>query len=123
VFYTTGTRLFSTSKGTKTFFNWPLATSVPQGCQMVHIYIFKQKIPIVVYFERSCNGKGWYTYIFYGHLESVTAIWFILWQFGYVAGGNLVCFPPFWYVVSKKSGNPGAPRSEKQNEKTIFRFD
>jgi hypothetical protein len=37
--------------------------------------------------------------IVYKHLEYFTAIWYILWQFG--------LFFPFWYVRTKKSGNPG----------------
>jgi hypothetical protein len=31
-----------------------------------------------------------------------TVIWYILWPFG----KNVVYFPPFWYIVSRKSGNP-----------------
>jgi hypothetical protein len=37
--------------------------------------------------------------LFYGHLVYFTAIWSILWLFS--------IFFPFWYVVPKKSGNPG----------------
>jgi hypothetical protein len=41
---------------------------------------------------------------FCGHLEYITAIWYILWPFD-----NLVpiwyIFPPFWHIVSQKSGN------------------
>jgi hypothetical protein len=35
---------------------------------------------------------------FYGHLFYFTAIWYILWSFGYIF--------QFWYVVTEKSGNP-----------------
>jgi hypothetical protein len=35
----------------------------------------------------------------YGYLVYFTAIWYILWPLG--------VFFPFWYVVPKKSGNPG----------------
>jgi hypothetical protein len=44
--------------------------------------------------------------IFFGHWEYITALWYILWQFG-----NLV---PIWYISlrfgilrQEKSGNPG----------------
>jgi hypothetical protein len=40
--------------------------------------IFKQKIPIWVNFGGPNNGKCW---IFYGHLEYLTALWYILWPF------------------------------------------
>jgi hypothetical protein len=38
---------------------------------------------------------------FYGYLEHITAVWYILWPFG-----NLVAIwyisPWFWYIVSRK---------------------
>jgi hypothetical protein len=44
--------------------------------------------------------------IFYGHLEYVTGIWYILWPFV-----NLVAiwyiFPRFGQLCQEKSGNPG----------------
>jgi hypothetical protein len=49
--------------------------------------------------------------IFYVHCQYTKAIWYVLWSFG-----NFVViwylFPPFWYIVSKKSGNPGRRRSK-----------
>jgi hypothetical protein len=43
--------------------------------------------------------------IFFGYLEYISAIWYMLWPFG-----NLVTiwyiFPPFWYIVSRKIGQP-----------------
>jgi hypothetical protein len=43
--------------------------------------------------------------IFYGLLVHFTDFCYTLWIFGIVRG-NLVYFPPFWYFVSRKSGNP-----------------
>jgi hypothetical protein len=52
--------------------------------------------------------------ILYGHLEYCMVIWNIVWSFGIFFGhlvhfmaiwlccGNLVYFPTFWYIVSKK---------------------
>jgi hypothetical protein len=40
--------------------------------------------------------------IFYGHLVHFTVFCYILWTFGIVRG-NLVYFPPFWYVSTKKN--------------------
>jgi hypothetical protein len=49
--------------------------------------------------------------IFSGHLVCFTAIGYILWPFG-IFNGYLIYFFPFWYVVPKKSGNPGCePKS------------
>jgi hypothetical protein len=39
--------------------------------------------------------------MFYANWEYLTAIWYILWPFG-----NLVYFPPFWYIVSRKIWQP-----------------
>jgi hypothetical protein len=43
--------------------------------------------------------------IFYGYLENITAIWYILWPFG-----KLVIiwyfFSQFWFIVSKKIWQP-----------------
>jgi hypothetical protein len=46
--------------------------------------------------------------IFYGHLENFTVIWYILWAFGNVVVIGI--FYRFWYIVPKKSGNPGLNR-------------
>jgi hypothetical protein len=63
-------------------------------------YNFKHKISIWVNFRGSCNGTSLC----------------ILWPFGIILQlfgmfyGHLVFlayFPPFWNVVSRKSGNPG----------------
>jgi hypothetical protein len=51
-------------------------------------------------------------YIFYGHLEYITAIWYIPWPFGnFVAMWYL--FPRFGVLCQEKSGNP-APNEEIQ---------
>jgi hypothetical protein len=42
---------------------------------------------------------------FYGHLVYFTAIWYSLWLFG-IFFGLFDIFFAFWYVVSRKSGNP-----------------
>jgi hypothetical protein len=44
--------------------------------------------------------------IFYHHSECFTAVWCNLWQFGIVWGYLVYIFFPFWYVWTKKSGNP-----------------
>jgi hypothetical protein len=43
--------------------------------------------------------------IFSGHLVYVTAISHIVWTFGIICG-NLVHFPPFWYIVPRKIWQP-----------------
>jgi hypothetical protein len=35
---------------------------------------------------------------FYGHLEYLTVIWYILWQFG-ISYGNLVYLMAIWYIL------------------------
>jgi hypothetical protein len=42
---------------------------------------------------------------FYDHLVYFTATGNILLPFGILCG-HLVYFPPFWYFVQRKSGNP-----------------
>jgi hypothetical protein len=44
----------------------------------------------------------WPNGIFYGHLVHFVVIWY--------------SFPPFWYVVPKKSGNPGPVLQKKEDE-------
>jgi hypothetical protein len=44
--------------------------------------------------------------IFYGHLESFTVIWYILWLFGNVVVIWYI-FPRFGILCQEKSGNPG----------------
>jgi hypothetical protein len=47
--------------------------------------------------------------IYSAHLEYFTTIRYILWTFGnFIA--ILVYFFPLWYIVSRKSGNPGLNR-------------
>jgi hypothetical protein len=41
----------------------------------------------------------------FGHSEYFTDIWYILWPFGYLVA-NLVYFPPFWYIESRKNWLP-----------------
>jgi hypothetical protein len=43
---------------------------------------------------------------FYGHLEYITAIWYILWPFGILVV-NWNNFPCFGILHYEKSGNPG----------------
>jgi hypothetical protein len=43
---------------------------------------------------------------FYGHLEYVTAIGYILVPFDNFPSGDLVYFSPFWYTVSRKIWQP-----------------
>jgi hypothetical protein len=66
---------------------------------------FKPKMQIWVNFGGPWNWKGWHTNSTNGKLESITAIWYILWSFG-----NLVplwyIFPRFGKVCQEKSGNP-----------------
>jgi hypothetical protein len=57
--------------------------------------------------------------LFYGHLVYFKTIWYFLWQFGIFCGNSVYfvaiwyvlwavgIFFPFWYVVPRKSGNPG----------------
>jgi hypothetical protein len=47
--------------------------------------------------------------VFFGHFVYFTAKWYILCPFGAFCG-HLVDFFPFWYVVPRKSGNPGFER-------------
>jgi hypothetical protein len=79
-----------------------IAPNVAQP-RVVRWYTFKPKISICVNFGGPSNGKGWYVirpsgiycghlvYIFYGHLAF---------------SSNLVHFPPFWYIVSRKIWQP-----------------
>jgi hypothetical protein len=59
-------------------------------------YIFKRKIPILGKFWRALEGKILKYYMslgmFYGHLVYL-----------------MVCFSPFWYIVSRKIWQPSAP--------------
>jgi hypothetical protein len=41
--------------------------------------------------------------MFFSHLEHFTAIWYILFKLKIIW---YVPISPFWYIVSKKSGNP-----------------
>jgi hypothetical protein len=43
---------------------------------------------------------------FYRYLVYITTIWYNLWLFGNLCSGNLVYFPPFWYIVSQKIWQP-----------------
>jgi hypothetical protein len=89
-----------------------------QGCKMAY---FQTKIPILVNFGGSCNGKCWYILwpfgLFYGHLVYFTygrlvylmVIWYILpmaiWYILYMV---IWCiFPTFGMLYQEKSGSPG----------------
>jgi hypothetical protein len=69
---------------------------VKQGCLVAY---FQNKNPNLGNFRWDLQWKMWSFGIFCGHLIYSKAIWKILWLFG--------IFFPFWYVVPKKSGNPG----------------
>jgi hypothetical protein len=49
-----------------------------QGCQMVY---FLTKRPNLGKFWRALEWKR-FVYIFYDHLECITAVWYILWPYG-----------------------------------------
>jgi hypothetical protein len=67
-------------------------------------HIFKAKIPILVIFEGSCNGRCWYIILpvglFYGYLAYFVSVWCILRLSG-------ISFPRFGMLFQGKSGNPG----------------
>jgi hypothetical protein len=48
------------------------------------------------------DGMLWTFGMFYGHLVYFMDIWYICWSFGIIF--------PFWYVVTRKSGNPALHR-------------
>jgi hypothetical protein len=77
-----------------------------QGCQMVY---FQTKNPSLGKFWRALYRfyiVEWkmLVYIWYGHLENFTTIWY---TFG-VFGTSLVIWyiSPFWYIVSRKIWQP-----------------
>jgi hypothetical protein len=43
--------------------------------------------------------------IFFGHLENITSLCYILWQIGNFESIWYI-FPPFWYIVSRKIWQP-----------------
>jgi hypothetical protein len=51
--------------------------------------------------------------IFVGHLVYIAAIWYISWPFGNLVA-IVVYFPIFWYIVSRKSGNPASNTLQNQ---------
>jgi hypothetical protein len=73
--------------------------SVEQGCQMVY---FQTKNCNLGKFRKVCKEN---IGIFYGHFSLFTAIWNILWTFG-IFCGNLVYFPPCWYIVPRNIWQP-----------------
>jgi hypothetical protein len=72
-------------------------------------FLFKPKIPIVVNFVRSRNGRCWHILYpfgqFSGQLAYFMAVWHILWPFG-IFSPVLVHFFPFWYIVARKIWQP-----------------
>jgi hypothetical protein len=48
-------------------------------------------------------------YVFYGHLEYLTVIWYILWSFGTFCD-HLAYIFPFWYHVPRKIWQPWSER-------------
>jgi hypothetical protein len=75
--------------------------SLQQGCQMVY---FETKKFLFGYILQGLDMENFGT--FYGRLEYITAMRYILWPFG-----NLVAvwhiFPRFGILHHDKSGNPG----------------
>jgi hypothetical protein len=80
-----------------------LARPVPRN-RVARWYIFRPKIAILVNFEGPCNGICWYNIwplgLFYFHLIS-----FDIFYDRFVCG-NLVYFPPFWYILRRKIWQP-----------------
>jgi hypothetical protein len=81
------------------FANWVIAC-LEQGCQMVHFQTKKSQ------FGKILEGFGMENFgIVYGHLEFITAIWYISWPFG-----NLVAIwyfsPVFVYCVKRNLAYP-----------------
>jgi hypothetical protein len=66
-------------------------------------YIFKPKIPLWVNYEGPWNWKK--VGIFYGYLEYITAIWYMLWPFGNVVTIWYIS-PRFGILCQEKSGSP-----------------
>jgi hypothetical protein len=79
--------------------------SSEQGCQMIY---FPTKIPILVKFGGSFNGKCWSILwpfgLFYSHLVYCMAIWYIFFRFG--------------VLYQEKSGNP-ASEGRRELEKKL----
>jgi hypothetical protein len=44
--------------------------------------------------------------MFYDPLEYILAIWYILKPIGNLCSGNLVYFPPFWFILPIKIWQP-----------------
>jgi hypothetical protein len=71
---------------------------ITQECQMVY---FQTKNPNLGIFRRVLKWK-----MFCYRLEYFIVLWCILWQVGKISG-RLVYYYLFWYVLPRKSGNPG----------------
>jgi hypothetical protein len=56
------------------------------GVRVARWYIFKQKIPIWVHYEGSCNVRCWYIFmtfcILLGHFVYFMTFWYIVWSLG-----------------------------------------
>jgi hypothetical protein len=50
--------------------------------------------------------------MFYGHLEYIRAIWYILWSFGNL-GAFWYIFHRFGILCQEKSGNPGCGQGDQ----------
>jgi hypothetical protein len=90
---------------TKIQLNNLMLHTLKQGCQMVY---FQNKSPNLVKFWRALEWKR-LAYVFFGQLEYLSDIWYILWLFG-----NLVAiwyiFPHFGKLCQEKPGNPALSR-------------
>jgi hypothetical protein len=60
--------------------------------------------------------------IFYGGLEYITVIWYILWPFGNLCSDNLVYFPQFWYIVQIKLWQPWYKRVSPGRKGNVIIF-
>jgi hypothetical protein len=78
--------------------------------------IFEPKIPNWVNFGGlAMENVG----IFYGVWSHFAAIWYIFCPFG-IFCGNVVYFPPFWYVVPRKIWQPCSVRFKVIGSQIIF---
>jgi hypothetical protein len=79
-------------------------------------YFFKPKIPIWVNFGGPWNGKCWSILwpfgIYYGNSVYFMAIWWV--------SCNLVYFPLFWYIVSRKIWQPWTSNRPQNSIKLLL---
>jgi hypothetical protein len=71
---------------------------------------FQTKNPNLGKFWRSLELKRFA--LFYGRLEYLATIWYILWSFGYYLEAIWYIFPRFGIFCKERSGNPVARDSD-----------